>query len=81
MVLVAGLVVSLGTVPVILSPLWGRLFASVGLRGLLAAWRQGSDVFAEVALPDEPGGFGLHHATMFRTRHRSVSRPVSGLNP
>jgi MFS family permease len=32
----AGLVVSLGTVAVMLSPLWGRLFAPVGLRGLLA---------------------------------------------
>jgi len=32
----AGLVVSLGTIPVMLSPLWGRVFARVGLRGLLA---------------------------------------------
>lgn len=32
----AGLVVSLGTVAVMFSPLWGRLFAPVGLRGLLA---------------------------------------------
>lgn len=32
----AGLVVSLGTLPVILAPLWGRLFARFGLRGMLA---------------------------------------------
>ena len=31
----AGLVVSLGTIPVMLAPLWGRVFARVGLRGLL----------------------------------------------
>ena len=31
----AGLVVSLGTIPVMLSPLWGRVFARFGLRGLL----------------------------------------------
>lgn len=32
----AGLVASLGTVAVMFAPLWGRLFAPVGLRGLLA---------------------------------------------
>ena len=31
----AGLVVSLGTLPVIFSPLWGRLFGRFGLRGML----------------------------------------------
>ena len=40
-------------------------------QGLRAAWRRGSEVFAEVALPEEasPDGFGLHPALLDAALH------------
>ncbi|RKT54477.1 acyl transferase domain-containing protein [Saccharothrix australiensis] len=38
-------------------------------RGLRAAWRHGGDVYAEVALPVEPDGFGLHPALLDAALH------------
>ncbi|WP_018653756.1 type I polyketide synthase [Actinomadura flavalba] len=40
-------------------------------RGLRAAWRDGADVLAEIALPDgvEPGGYGLHPALLDAALH------------
>ncbi|MEU8827587.1 type I polyketide synthase, partial [Streptomyces sp. NPDC048636] len=49
-------------------------------RGLTAAWRDGADVLAEVALPDAAGdrdGFGIHPALLDAALHTSllVDRP------
>ncbi|WP_203935260.1 type I polyketide synthase, partial [Virgisporangium ochraceum] len=38
-------------------------------QGLRSAWRSGRDVYAEVELPDEPGGFGVHPALLDATLH------------
>ncbi|MFD0905001.1 type I polyketide synthase [Actinomadura sediminis] len=40
-------------------------------RGLRAAWRRGTDLFAEVALPEgtDPAGFGLHPALLDAAVH------------
>ena len=43
-------------------------------RGLRAAWRHGSDILAEVILPDnaDPGTFGLHPALLDAALHASA---------
>ncbi|MGH3377988.1 MAG: polyketide synthase dehydratase domain-containing protein, partial [Actinoallomurus sp.] len=38
-------------------------------RGLKAAWRQGEEVFAEVALEEEPGAYGIHPALLDAALH------------
>ncbi|MEU5693429.1 type I polyketide synthase [Actinosynnema sp. NPDC020468] len=43
---------------------YGPLF-----QGLRAAWRSGADVCAEVALPGEAGGFGVHPALLDSALH------------
>ncbi|MFE0061367.1 type I polyketide synthase, partial [Streptomyces sp. NPDC059003] len=57
--------------PVDLDGFYARLAATgsdygPAFQGLAAAWRRGSEVFAEVALPDgtDPGGFALHPALL-----------------
>ncbi|EPD96937.1 hypothetical protein HMPREF1486_00433, partial [Streptomyces sp. HPH0547] len=60
-----------GAAPVDLDGFYARL-AGTGsdygpaFQGLAAAWRRGSEVFAEVALPDgtDPAGFALHPALL-----------------
>ncbi|WUH89372.1 SDR family NAD(P)-dependent oxidoreductase [Streptomyces sp. NBC_00433] len=43
-------------------------------RGLRALWRQGDEVFAEVALPEgtDPAGFGLHPALLDAALHAAL---------
>ncbi|GAA5202317.1 hypothetical protein GCM10023322_84100 [Rugosimonospora acidiphila] len=43
---------------------YGPLF-----RGLMAAWRHGDELLAEVALPGEPGGYLLHPALLDAALH------------
>ncbi|SES41640.1 Acyl transferase domain-containing protein, partial [Lentzea albida] len=38
-------------------------------RGLRSVWRRDGDVFAEVVLPDEPAGFGIHPALLDAALH------------
>ncbi|MGC7102888.1 SDR family NAD(P)-dependent oxidoreductase [Amycolatopsis lurida] len=38
-------------------------------QGLRAVWRRGSDVYAEVSLPGEPTGFGIHPALLDAALH------------
>ncbi|MGW0886211.1 SDR family NAD(P)-dependent oxidoreductase, partial [Streptomyces sp. NPDC002671] len=67
-----------GSVPVTVDDLYERL-AGLGLdygpvfRGVRAAWRQGEDVFAEVALPEEQRAeaerFGIHPALLDAALH------------
>ncbi|MEU0812603.1 SDR family NAD(P)-dependent oxidoreductase, partial [Streptomyces sp. NPDC005970] len=59
-----------------------ELFAELGFdygplfQGLRAAWRRGADVFAEVALPDDPdtdaAAFGLHPALLDSALHAAT---------
>ncbi|OLF09969.1 hypothetical protein BU204_32340 [Actinophytocola xanthii] len=41
-------------------------------QGLRAAWRRGEEVFAEVRLPDQAGGFGLHPALLDAALHATL---------
>ncbi|HEY2265221.1 MAG TPA: acyltransferase domain-containing protein, partial [Streptosporangiaceae bacterium] len=66
----------------------GRYEHGPAFRGLRAAWLRGTDVFAEVALPDEagPAGFGLHPALFDAALHAAglagiVSPPGGVLLP
>ena len=54
-------------------------------QGLLGAWRVGSDVYAEVRLPDdlpgEHGGFGLHPALLDAALHTVALGALNGSDP
>ncbi|WP_246868408.1 type I polyketide synthase [Saccharopolyspora sp. ASAGF58] len=43
-----------------------------GFRGLRRAWRRGQEIFAEVALPGNADGFGLHPALLDAALHALV---------
>ncbi|WP_158264197.1 type I polyketide synthase [Amycolatopsis sp. CA-126428] len=68
-----------GAVPIDVAAGYERL-AGLGygygpaFRGLTAAWRSGTDVLAEVELPDgiEPGGFGVHPALLDAALHPAL---------
>jgi acyl transferase domain-containing protein len=47
-------------------------------RNLHAVWRQGEDLFAEVALPGEPGPFALHPALLDAVLHPLVAAYAAG---
>jgi polyketide synthase 12 len=75
-----------GAVPVPVEGLYERL-AEVGyeygpaFRGLRAAWRDGTDTYAEVALPDEAGaaaGFAVHPALLDAALHASMLEKEAG---
>ncbi|GAB3449349.1 SDR family NAD(P)-dependent oxidoreductase [Actinophytocola sediminis] len=63
-----------GVEPVDLTDVYAEL-AERGLRygpvfrGLTAAWRRGDELYAEVALPGDPAGFGLHPALLDAALH------------
>ncbi|MGW7605413.1 SDR family NAD(P)-dependent oxidoreductase, partial [Streptomyces antimycoticus] len=75
-----------GAEPVRLDGFYERAAASgyaygPSFRGLRAVWRNGADVFAEVALPEaagEPEGFGIHPALLDAALHPAflLDRPV-----
>ncbi|MGW1880675.1 SDR family NAD(P)-dependent oxidoreductase, partial [Streptomyces sp. NPDC001975] len=74
--------------PVDLDGFYPRL-ADTGLgygpafQGLRAAWRRGDEIFAEIALPDQPrsqaGEFGLHPALLDAALHALALRGDDGL--
>ncbi|MBP2329145.1 acyl transferase domain-containing protein [Kibdelosporangium banguiense] len=41
----------------------------LAFQGLQAVWRRGHEIFAEVTLPDEPTGFGIHPALLDAALH------------
>ncbi|WP_408648001.1 type I polyketide synthase [Streptomyces buecherae] len=51
-------------------------------QGLRAAWRRGTEVYAEVALPEDvegaPGGYGLHPALLDAALHGALLGPLDG---
>jgi acyl transferase domain-containing protein/NADPH:quinone reductase-like Zn-dependent oxidoreductase/acyl carrier protein len=69
-----------GADPVDVSGLYDGLAAAgygygPAFRGLRAAWRRGTDIFAEVALPDAAGGgawFGVHPALLDAALHAAL---------
>ncbi|MEV5831801.1 SDR family NAD(P)-dependent oxidoreductase [Spirillospora sp. NPDC052242] len=66
-----------GAEPVDLAEPYGRLAAlgygyGPAFQGLRAAWRAGDEIFAEVAPPAEPQGFGLHPALLDAALHPIV---------
>ncbi|WP_328722905.1 type I polyketide synthase [Streptomyces sp. NBC_00247] len=48
-------------------------------QGLQAAWRSGDDLYAEVRLPVDPAGFGLHPALFDASLHALLLEETAGL--
>ncbi|MFJ5228236.1 SDR family NAD(P)-dependent oxidoreductase, partial [Streptomyces sp. NPDC088400] len=47
-------------------------------QGLKQVWQDGEDVYAEVALPDDPSGFALHPALLDAALHALAVAPGTG---
>ncbi|WP_053720539.1 type I polyketide synthase [Saccharothrix sp. NRRL B-16348] len=61
--------------------IYRRLTYGPAFQGLRAAWRRDDEVFAEVALPVEPGPFGVHPALLDAALHAAAATDDDVLVP